>query len=71
MYQTWWANRDIPIIEINVELYALYGWNGEKYLQCWKCVDMFTVKEDATYEIAPVWSSNGDGDCEVIDYQIL
>lgn len=34
----WWNNggRDIPLIAQDGEVYACYGWNGEKYTDCWK-----------------------------------
>lgn len=51
-----WTNTDIDIVEIDGALYALNGWNGEKYTECWRCVDRFTADPDGdTYEIAPVY----------------
>ena len=53
-----WQDTDINIAFIDMALYALYGWNGEKYLHCWKCKDRFTADpdDDGEYEIAPVYN---------------
>lgn len=51
-----WLDTDIDIVEIDGELYALDGWNGEKYTDCWKCIDKYTAVDDGrTYEIVPVY----------------
>ena len=51
-----WCDTDIDIAEIDGVLYALDGWNGEKYCNCWKCIDRFTADPDGEeYEIAPVY----------------
>ena len=55
---TWW-NSDNEIVNIDGTLYALNGWNGEKYLHCWKCIDEFTAdSDDKEYEIRPVYDWN-------------
>lgn len=54
-----WMDTDIPIVEIDDDLYALNGWNGEKYLHCWKCIDRFTADpDDREYEVRPVYDMN-------------
>lgn len=72
-----WSDTDIEVVEIDGALYALDGWNGEKYLHCWKCIDRFTADPDGLeYEIAPVydwdkWSEEDgaflDADGAIID----
>ena len=53
---TWWNDSSIEIVRIDGELYALNGWNGEKWMHCWKCIDRFTADPDGKeYEIAPVY----------------
>ena len=53
---TWWNDSTIEVVEIDGALYALNGWNGEKWTECWKCIDRFTVDpDDRKYEIAPVY----------------
>ena len=51
-----WNGTDIDVVKIDGALYALNGWNGEKYLHCWKCIDRFTAAPDGEeYEIRPVY----------------
>jgi len=51
-----WFESNIDIVEIDGELYALNGWNGEKWVHCWKCFDSHTqALENKEYEIAPIY----------------
>lgn len=51
-----WFESDIEIVEIEGNLYALNGWNGERWVHCWKCIDRFTADPDGReYEIVPVY----------------
>ena len=34
-----WFESDIDVVEIDGNLYALNGWNGEKWAHCWRCID--------------------------------
>lgn len=70
MKTIYWQDTDIRIEYIEGALYALYGWNGEKYLHCWKCIDRFTADSDGReYEVAPVydWSAWNEADGEFQD----
>ena len=64
---TWWNDASISMYEIDGEVYALYGWNGETYLHCWKCIgeDHMTASEEE-YEISPVY----DEDDNIVEYEI-
>ena len=65
-----WFESDIDIVNIDGELYALDGWNGEKYLHCWKCLDRYTADpDDREYEVTPVydWDKWNDDDGEFQD----
>lgn len=33
----WWNDSNIKLVEINGSVYALAGWNGETYGNCWEC----------------------------------
>ena len=67
----WWLDKNIEIVEINGELYALYGWNGEKYNHCWKCADRYNaIDEDIEYVIKPVYQESPDGNFDIIGYEI-
>ena len=64
---TWWSDSNIELVKINGKIYALDGWNGEKYLHCWECIDRFTAADSNTeYEIRPIYNSDGSFDFEVI-----
>lgn len=63
----WWNDDSIELIEIDGEIYALYGWNGEQYLHCWKCIDRYTAVDDGVeYEIKPIYNE----DYEIIGYEM-
>lgn len=47
---TWWSDNNIELVKINGKIHALDGWNGEKYLHCWECIDRFTIVDDKEYE---------------------
>lgn len=82
----WHSDRNIDLIELNGAVFALYGWNGEKYTDCWKCsgeYNMTASKESYTltpvyrYQAAQVDISLIDEDSdtwekavEVVDYEI-
>lgn len=54
----WWNTiaGTIDIVEIDGKLYALSGWNGEQYLDCWECVDRYTAHPDGRiYCICPTY----------------
>ena len=51
-----WLDTNIDVVAIDGALYALDGWNGEKYGHCWKCIDRFTADVDGReYVIVPVY----------------
>ena len=68
-----WFESDIDIVEIDGELYALNGWNGEKYTDCWKCVDRWTADPDGkTYEVIPHYDwEEFDEDVEPLHDEII
>ena len=70
---TWWSDNNIELVEIDGKIYALDGWNGEKYLHCWECIDRFTVADDnAEYEIRPIYNSDETIDeVEIIDFEVI
>ena len=70
---TWWSDNNIELVRINGKIYALDGWNGEKYLHCWECIDRFTAADDnAEYEIRPIYNSDETIDeVETIDFEVM
>lgn len=56
---SWWSDRTTPLVEIDGSVYALYGWNGEEYTDCWKCTGEF--HHDASeerYRIRPIYAGD-------------
>ena len=83
---TWWNGCDIDIASIDGELFALHGWNGEKWTDCWKCIDRYTAAGDCRYEVRPVYrfeaedieldtleegSDEWDRAIEIVDYTVF
>lgn len=69
----WMNNPYIEIVEIEGEFYALYGWNGEEYLHCWKCLDAFTAAPDGKeYEVREICSEeeNEFGCFDILGYEV-
>lgn len=68
-----WNAPDVEIAEINGKYYALGGWNGEKYGNCWEVKDKrgYDQVDNNTYEIKPVNNQVG-GDCfEIVGHEIV
>lgn len=51
----WWNGGQEIVKMDNGELYALDGWNGERWLHCWQCADRYEYIGDEEYEIRPVY----------------
>lgn len=82
----YWNNGDVPMVQINEKLFALYGWNGETWLRCWECLDKWTAASEKTFEIRPVYrfeveeidfetleENSPEWDCavEIVDFEIV
>lgn len=67
----WWNDSNIKLVEINGSVYALAGWNGETYGNCWECSGDFLMDaSERKYEISPIYTDD-DGNCEIVDYEVL
>lgn len=78
--------EQIDVVEIDGRLFALDGWNGERFLHCWECVHTNVAMLDGReYEILPVYrydvedidldnleenSEEWERATEVIDYEL-
>lgn len=68
----WWANKSIEMVEIDGAVYALDGWNGESYLNCWKCTgDYLMDASEKTYTLVPAYKETKDGDFIVVNYNVI
>lgn len=58
-----WTGDAIKMMEIDGGIYALSGWNGEKFLTCWKCRDSWTVdpNEPGRFVATPVYRFQVEG----------
>jgi hypothetical protein len=67
---TWCNDSSIELVEVNGEVYALRGWNGEKYLHCFTLYGLKANKDE--YELTPIYAKaeNENGGHDVIDYEV-
>lgn len=67
----WWADKEIELVEIDGKVYALNGWNGEKYIDCWEAIgEDHAEASEEKYEITPI-SEEVDGDFETVGYEVV
>jgi transcriptional regulator with XRE-family HTH domain len=68
----WWNDNSISLVRISDGVYALYGWNGEEYGDCWKCTgDGFRDASKEKYTIRPVHEEVASDEYEIVDYEIV
>lgn len=68
---TWMNYGENEIIKLEDDrLFALHGWNGEKWLNCWQVEDKFTATNDEKIEITPVYQLNDNDEDEIFAYII-
>ena len=76
---TWWNDKNVELVELNGRVFALNGWNGEEFTECWECFGEHHMDSGAEhYTLRPVLRGIGepdeDGSCdqyETIDYELL
>ena len=57
----WRGNPDIELFRASDgNLYALYGWNGEEFLLCWR-VNADGDASEETYNLTPIYKYEEDG----------
>lgn len=72
----WWNDKNIDLLEFEGTIYALHGWNGESFTECWECLDEFNFRNDESYTIKPIigeYLEDEENNCftsDVIDYEI-
>jgi hypothetical protein len=55
----WRKDRDIPMIQLESGVYALYDWRGDRYVSCWKCSGEFLMDASKEkYELKPVYAGD-------------
>lgn len=67
----WWnaGASDIPLYRIGNEVFALDGWNGEMWTDCWVCSgEHYTEASERRYEVRPVYQfERADMDMDSIE----
>ena len=68
-----WNNNSIVIIEQNGRKYALNGYNGEEYLDCWEVADNkgFDKIGDKVYCIKPIYAKVEENEAEEYEFDIV
>lgn len=65
---TWWNDNNIPLVKINENVYALCGWDGEKYTKCWKCNGEYYMSASSEeYTLIPEY----DNYTEIIGFEVI
>ena len=68
---TWWNDKEIELVEIDGKVYALSGWNGEKFLDSWE-VDKDDNTEIVTEGLAitPQYEEIEEDEFEIVGYTV-
>ena len=72
---TWFENKEIEVVEITGKWYALNGWNGEIYTDCWETEEptygiSCDVLED-NITIKPVYKEIEEDNFEITRYEVI
>ena len=72
---TWFASKEIEVVEIEGKWYALYGWNGEIYMDCWETEKpthgtSHDVLED-NIAIRPIYKEIEEDNFELVGYEVV
>lgn len=67
----WWNSTSIDMVEVDGTVYALDGWNGEEYCNCWICSgEHFMDASKESYTLRPVWAKINEDDFDVVDFDV-
>jgi hypothetical protein len=54
----WWSDKNIELVRIDGVVYALIGWNGESYNNCWICRGISLIAASVEeYDIKPIYDN--------------
>ena len=68
---TWWNDSSIELVEIDGSVFALGGWNGESYNNCWKCTGDYNMDaSEETYTITPTYEEVSEDEFEIIAFKV-
>lgn len=69
----WWNDSSIELVEIDGVVYALYGWNGEAYCDCWVCKGEWLNEADdsaGAFVIRPIYEQTAEDEFEIVGYEV-
>ena len=67
----WWNDKSIELVEIDGEVYALNGWNGEQFNNCWKCTgEHYMDASEEEYVIIPDYEEVSEDEFEIVGYEV-
>jgi len=69
----WWRDEKIKLIKKGGSTFALHGWTGQEYAECWKCGGDLATESIGSYTITPVYQNieADDAEAEIIDYHVV
>lgn len=68
---TWWNDNNIELVKIDGEVFALDGWNGERYCASWKCTGEFLMDaSEEYYSIIPIYDVIDEDESILVGYKI-
>lgn len=66
----WWNDRGIELIKKEGKTYALYGWNGEIYGDCWDVLEDGLTAGEKKFTIREIYCEIDEEEFEIVDYEI-
>ena len=73
----WMPLHSIDVVKSDGRWFALYGWNGEEYNDCWEVDEDKNPIDDEVYSVQPIYEGVGEpdedgyyGDYEIVDYKV-
>lgn len=69
---TWWNDKNTEMYEIEDDVYALYGWNGETFTESWRCTGELNMDaSEERYSITPQYDDGDEyGNYNIIRYEV-
>ena len=67
-----WSDKSIEVVEIDGRWFAVYGWNGEMYYDCWETDEnTFSLEDSKTYTIKPICTEVYEDEFEIVGYMLV
>ena len=72
---SWWNDSSIDLVKLaDGHTYALSGWNGEDFGDCWRCTGKYYRNSSAErYTLRPIYSDvmNENDGYDIINYDVV